>query len=252
PYDRQVKPFGFLNAFTALDDRAVVAPFARDLVSSTRAAFDRDTGMRIEVGSLKTYVHALAGYHLSPEAKFENGRPFDQGPTVRRRVRAYGFVYIGKEANRWEEAFFLGPDSEAEVVYGSAPDGHRYLLEELQRAKAAVGERRLADTLGISRGTLRNLLADDAKPGERLSGVVALSLPVFWAELQREQERRAQAAASLAKEIGRDGLTVVAGRYGYDPANLAAIRAGRRAMPEKLLRILTLAILTPPRPRAAA
>ena len=104
---------------------------------------------------------ALAGYHLSPEAKFENGRPFDQGPTGRRRVRAYGFVYIGKEANRWEEAFFLGPDPEAEVGYGSAPDGQRQLVEELQRAKAAVGERRLADALGIARATLRTLVADE-------------------------------------------------------------------------------------------
>ncbi|KTS08378.1 hypothetical protein SB2_00535 [Methylobacterium radiotolerans] len=252
PYDRQVGPFGFMNAFTAVDDRAIVAPFDRDLTSSADAAFDRNTGKRVEVTSLKTYVHVLAGYHLSPEPKFENGRPFDQGPTARRRVRAYGFVYIGKEANRWEEAFFLGPDPEAEVVYGSAPDGHRPMLEELQRAKAAVGERRLTDALGISRATLRTLLADGAKPGERLRGVIALRLPVFWAEMQKERERRAQAAAWLAQEISRDGLTVVASRYGHDPANLAAIRVGRRTMPEKLLRSVILAIVDSPRPLAAA
>lgn len=242
PYDRQVRPFGFLNAFTAVDDRAVVAPFDRDLVSSTRAAFDRDTGERIEVSCLKTYAHALAGYHLSPEAKFENGRPFDQGRTARRRVRACGFVFIGKEANRWEEAFYLGPDPDAEVVYGSAPDGHWRLLQELKQAKASVGERRLADALGISRETLRGSLTERLKLGERVREVTTERLPAFWDGLKDEREKRDRVSTWLMNEIDRNGLTAVAARFGYDPANLAAIRAGRRTVPSRLLPIITAAI----------
>jgi len=32
----------------------------------------------------------------------------DSGPTRRRHVQATQINYIGKEANRWEEQFFLG------------------------------------------------------------------------------------------------------------------------------------------------
>jgi hypothetical protein len=57
---------------------------------------------------LKTYAQALAQYHLRPEAKFENGDYFDSGPTRCRHLQATQINYIGKEANRWEEQFFLG------------------------------------------------------------------------------------------------------------------------------------------------
>ena len=49
---------------------------------------------------LKSYAEVLAQYHLSPEAKFANGRYLDRGRTERRRVLATDFALIGKEANR--------------------------------------------------------------------------------------------------------------------------------------------------------
>jgi hypothetical protein len=44
---------------------------------------------------------------LRPEAKFEKGDYLDSGPTRRRHVQVAQINYIGKEANRWEEQFFL-------------------------------------------------------------------------------------------------------------------------------------------------
>lgn len=54
----------------------------------------------VAVDELRTYAEALALFHLSPEDKFENGGPWDIGPTVRRHVRGTGVQLIGKEANK--------------------------------------------------------------------------------------------------------------------------------------------------------
>src|SRR5205814_3767192 len=54
------------------------------------------------------YAEALSDYHLHPEAKFLNGDYLDHGSTMRRDIHLAGVRYIGKEANRWEEQFYLG------------------------------------------------------------------------------------------------------------------------------------------------
>jgi len=59
---------------------------------------------------------------LRPEAKFENGDYCDRGPTRRRHVQATQINYIGKEANRWEEQFFLSMDEDAVIEYGVDPN----------------------------------------------------------------------------------------------------------------------------------
>jgi hypothetical protein len=66
---------------------------------------------------LMTYAEALAQYHLRPEAKFLNGEFSDRGRTERRHVLATQLMHIGKEANKWEERYFLGEDEDAEIEY---------------------------------------------------------------------------------------------------------------------------------------
>ena len=65
-----------------------------------------------------TYAEALAQYHLRPESKFLNGDFCDRGRTERRHVVASQILHIGKEANKWEEQYFLGEDEDAEIEYG--------------------------------------------------------------------------------------------------------------------------------------
>ena len=123
-YPDQVKPFGFMVAPIALTGPMVemsapefvdpsrrgrprkttlpkpIAPFERDGHQAGATAFDRVSGERVAADALKTYAEALAFFHLSPEEKFENGGPWDQGATRRRHVLATGVVWIGKEANK--------------------------------------------------------------------------------------------------------------------------------------------------------
>ena len=123
-YDQQVKPFGFMVAPIALTGAMAempvpefvdparrgrpsktvrpkpIAPFERDGALAGAMAFDRVSGDPVESDTLKTYVEALALFHLSPEDKFANGGPWNVGRTERRHVAACGIQLIGKEANK--------------------------------------------------------------------------------------------------------------------------------------------------------
>jgi len=177
-YGGQVKPFNFLIAFQARPQLTLpdaeqwkpkpgrprkpppvrpVAPFSRNIGEAARAAFDRETGKRVEPGVLMTYAEALAQYHLRPEAKFLNGEHTDRGCTRRRHNIASRILHIGKEANKWEEQYFLGPDDDAEIEYGvdqSADDIDVRLREHCRE----LGERGTARKLGISRTSLRRAM----------------------------------------------------------------------------------------------
>ena len=178
-YADQVKPFNFLNAFQArlqfglsdADQSAIskrgrprkqsairpVAPFDKDMRKAARFVFDRETGSSVRADTLATYAEALAQYHLRPEAKFLNGDFCDRGRTERRHVIALQIVHIGKEANKWEEQYFLGPDDDAEIEYGvgQTADDLDLSLRELCRE---LGEREAARKLEISRTALRRAM----------------------------------------------------------------------------------------------
>jgi hypothetical protein len=102
-------------------------------------------------------VPSRAQYHLRPEAKFLNGELCDRGRTMRRHLIATQIVHIGKEANKWEERYFLGEDEDAEIEYGiNQSDGS--LDAAVRESCRQIGERNAAYQLGISRTTLRRVL----------------------------------------------------------------------------------------------
>lgn len=122
-YTDQIKPFGFMLSYSALEgllapmpEPAIadphkrgrprketapkpLAPFERDPMKGAAGAFDRLTGERIPQDRLKTYADALRAYHQSCESKFSNGDAWDRGQTQRRYVLAERVELIGKEAN---------------------------------------------------------------------------------------------------------------------------------------------------------
>jgi hypothetical protein len=124
PYEAQIRPFGFLLSYTPksglsakvpmIEDAETprrgrprkvakakpIAPYSKDIGRAVRGAFCRVSGNGVEPEQLKTYAEALQQYHVSPEAKFENGDYLDRGRTERRHIVATEFVLIGKEANR--------------------------------------------------------------------------------------------------------------------------------------------------------
>jgi hypothetical protein len=179
-YADQVKPFGFLMALFAdqlapsLDGadtapapkrrrRAMripkpVAPFDDDIAKVAANAFDRETGEPVPRDALKSYAQVLAQYHLHPESKFLNGNYLDRGVTQRRHVKVAGIRHIGKEANKWEEQFFVGFDDDEQIDYGLGDTGGARLADLAREAADRIGQRELALGLRISRGTLTRIL----------------------------------------------------------------------------------------------
>lgn len=139
-YPDHVKPLNFLISFQArprlalptAEESAVIkrgrrpkrhqvkpiAPFDKDVGKASPNVFDRKKGGMVPSSDLKTCREVLAQYHLSPESKFLNGDFADRGWTKRRHVQVTDVVHIGKEANKWEEQFFMGFDEEAQIEYG--------------------------------------------------------------------------------------------------------------------------------------
>ena len=176
PYRKQVRPFNFLLAFQGrrlfaeptpdeiqtLSDKPkhsraklphlprAVAPYSRDIEIAAAQCFDRGTGHTVLRGQLKTYGQALAQYHLHPEAKFLQGGYTDRGKTMRRHVYVTVVSLIGKEANRWEEQFYLGMEAEAQVEYGLVHDTINSFIKLLIAETDAIGVRCLAHVVGIS------------------------------------------------------------------------------------------------------
>ena len=165
PYREQVRPFGFLLAFqpdaTKLADAnvpRVVAPFDPDPAAAAGSAFDRETGKAVPIEALKTYRRALAQYHLQPEAKFAGADYLDAGTTSRRHIQVAAVNHIGKEANRWEEQFYLGQDPEAQITYGMSPHDETRLRDGVLRACAPFKVREIARESALSVSTVSEFL----------------------------------------------------------------------------------------------
>lgn len=176
-YTDQVRPFNFLSAFQASrfpsdNDDAVslgaelqtkgrprrrcvpkpIAPYDADSARASKKCFDRETGKPVPASQLKTYRQALAQYHLSPEPKFLGAEHLDRGPTRRRHVQAISTEHIGKEANRWEEQYYLGLNLDMQIEYGADKINSGALREKLRASK--LSSRQLADATSISRNDI--------------------------------------------------------------------------------------------------
>jgi DNA invertase Pin-like site-specific DNA recombinase len=87
-----------------------------------------------------------------------NGDYLDRGPTIRRHVEVTAVHHIGKEANRWEEQFYLGFDEEEQIEYGVTPEESKKTSDTLRREINKAGQREIARETGISRRTIARVM----------------------------------------------------------------------------------------------
>jgi len=198
-YAEQVKAFNFMLAYQVsrtalyaaiasgdidagyLNDGlpAVIAPYDDNVARGAAKCFDRRTGRPVPVSILATYREAVADYHLHPEVKFENGETTDRGVTDRRHIQAVAIEYIGKEANRWEEQFYLGEVPEAQIEYG-INSARKWLISKfVARASRKFGKVELANVAQLSRQQLDNIMLGKAEARPRtvkalLSAIMSL------------------------------------------------------------------------------
>lgn len=227
PYEDRVKPHGFMYALHAKRGPGTpkvspVAPFDRNLDVAIASAFDRETGAAIAADQLESCAETLSPYPFHAEDKFLNGRPYDHGATSPRHVQAGEVVYIGKEADHWEEPFFLGAPNDLGITYGGDPDESANAFAALSEAVAAFGALAVSDATGVSRSTLAKLARGEATTTTVPHYVIAAKLKALWVKHQaRHEGQRARLLywASVVQEEG--GIRAAARRLGMDPSNLS-------------------------------
>jgi hypothetical protein len=236
-YCEQVKPFGFLLAMTANPVEPVeliggrrrgrkpalrlpkpIAPFDGNFAKAAAGAFDRETGAPVSPAALKSYRQALAQYHLRPESKFLNADFAARGTTLRRHVLAIGIRHIGKEANRWEEQFFVGSDREAMPQYGSSAASLENFASEIRVIAKLLGQRATAEALGIPAAKMRAARSGNAAILSKL--LINAALPRVRDAAEALRKTAAARKASLRAAVRALGLRAAARRHGLDPSNL--------------------------------
>ena len=176
-----------------------VAPFNSKPSRAAVNCFDRLTGATVGIGRLKTYAEALSDYHLHPEAKFLNGDYVDCGPTVRRHIQVAGVRYIGKEANRWEEQFYVGLDPEAQIEYDGGPEAVEQIRARICDAAIQFGQRVLAKSAGVSREQLRTIIKGQAAPRKNTVARLFRAISVLAAAKPRRRRQRVHQKARLSE-----------------------------------------------------
>ena len=168
------------------------------------------------------------------EAKFENGDYFHCGPTHRRHVQATQINYIGKEANRWEEQFFLGMDEDAAIDYGADPNAAA-LFDELTNAVGKFSKQQVASRIGISRNSLAQILDIKCqKLSPRISQKIMSAITALnsnWLDQENQNSILLELARAKVAEIG---LLEFARRLQIDASNLSKVLDGTRKLSRQL------------------
>lgn len=224
-----VRPFNFLLAMQPqhhLKTLKPVSPYSSDHTKALAHCFDRATGEKVTKSQLKTYHDVLAQYHLHPESKFLNGGYLDKGHTKRRHITVKAVRYIGKEANKWEEQYFLGADSEAQIEYGITPEDKAHRLETVLDAITAYGIKSMATASRLSPRHVSKVHKGQSQPSDT-------ALAKLYAAAQALEAENAATKIVLAKInalITSKTITyrALAKKLGMDVSNLVKILAGKR------------------------
>ena len=241
PYRDQVKPFNFLHSMqmqpqydgSLLQPMRPVAPFGKNLSHSVSQCFDRMTGRRVTAGQLKTYGEALAQYHLHPETKFLNGDYLDRGVTQRRHIKVKSIQHIGKEANKWEEQFYMGADPDAQIEYGISSEQHARMLAEILQAIKSHGGTCLANTAELSAMHVLKIYKGTTNPSDEVirklyAAAQSLEALAMSKKILLEKTKAMIAARNIP-------IRTLAVKFRVDASNLAKILAGRRVCNSELL-----------------
>jgi DNA-binding phage protein len=99
--------------------------------------------------------------------------------------------YIGNEANRWEEQFYLGLDPEAQIEYDGDPKAIEQARARLCQAVAAFGQRQLARKAGVSRAQLQAIIYGKAEPRPKTVAKLLRAISLLEAQVREKRIHRA-------------------------------------------------------------
>jgi hypothetical protein len=248
PYERQVRPFGFLLSLQcqkmeqlAAEDRgahewwrkhkrnpAPTAPYDVDPSKAAKKAFDRhNTDAKIPVEWLFTYADALSDYHLQPEPKFFGGDVRRASGQLRRRHIETGVAcHIGKETDEWEEQLYVG-DEDAALEYGLTPKDRKRCAARIKLALDRFGPTRYAEAAHRRPDTIKvavtglPLIAD-----ANYVHLVAVA-DQLWAALDKHTDEERELLEWAFEQVAFYGPYKFAERIGVDGSNLSKALRGK-------------------------
>ena len=157
----------------------------------------------------------------------------DSGPTRRRHVQATQINYIRKEANRWEEQFFLGMDEDAVIEYGADP--RAALFDELMLAISKFTKQQLASHIGISRNSLTKILEMKCQSlSPRISQKIGSAIATLNVHSLDQKKQSANLLELARAETAGIGLSEFARRLQIDVSNLSKVTDGKRKLSRQL------------------
>lgn len=212
------------------------APYDRDPMQAAGRAFERETGEPVDLQWLKTYERTLRTYVRHPETKFLGGNFGESGPLRRRHVLAGLPVYIGKEADRWEEDEEFGADQRSVVSYGVNEDAREAADTTIRAALVAKGctHKKLTRAARVSEHTLQRVLDGGGVEQNALTRL-ARAAEQLRSEAALKAAENEHALETLRKWIEADGLAAVACRLGHRAENLRKVLTGKRKLGSALL-----------------
>jgi transcriptional regulator with XRE-family HTH domain len=187
----------------------------------------------------------LARYHLRPEAKFHNGDWLDTGVTMRRHIEAIEVEHIGKEANRWQEQFFLGLDPDAQIEYGMDQADVLHFVEGIVQACRDYDVRKVAERAGLDHAGLCRLLRGQTRPKPATLSRLRVAVQELTREQQEHEDRTRAVLDAVKAECQRMSVRQFAAQVGVDWAYLSRVLAGKGKASERLLAALERAVGTP-------
>ena len=235
PYCDRVRPFNFLLAMQAtpqLKSLKPVASYDKNPAKALARCFDRASGERVRKSQLKTYLDALAQYHLHPEAKFLNANYLDKGITQRRHIIVKAIHHIGKEVNKWEEQFFTGFNPDAQIEYGISPEQRNKILKSVLQAIETYGANSVASAANLSERHVLKIYKEQTTPSELALAKLDAAVKIIEEVSTHEQAQREGIKRMMEEK--RISIRNLAIKIGIDASNLSKIISGRRNSSKQL------------------
>jgi transcriptional regulator with XRE-family HTH domain len=160
----------------------------------------------------------------------------------RRHIRATAVEHIGKEANRWEEQFYLGPDLDAQTEYGIAPSDYERMINIVRRASKKFGQYKLAKAANVSLSEVSAIALFKRRPTPATLAKLYRAVSQLEREAYEEAEHVREVLDAVRRRCQLVGVREFARRAGVDAANLVRILKGRRKPSQLMLAKLQAAL----------
>lgn len=149
-------------------------------------------------------------------------------------MQATQINYIGKEANRWEEQFFLGMNEDAAIEYSADPNAAA-IFDEMMIAIGKFGKQELASRIGISRNNLAKLLDIKCqKLSPRIAQKIGSAIAALTSHSFKQENQNSNLLELARVEVAKIGLSEFARRLQIDASNLSKVVEGRRKLSRQL------------------